>query len=190
MLSSAREVVVWYEKALAQRSPHIEMAQYVRLAKLYLFLDKNYEAKEILLKACQHGPSATTWSRPSFLRILSYDPMLCPPSSYAMSAIGLCYVRYLPMAALRYIRYGPVFGLRHYGYYRPTLCSFSSDVRAPPMSDIRLRLTYAISATSLRLPYAFSATSLHLSYHHLRYLPRAMSGADGASGVGRLGLGL
>lgn len=61
MLSSAREVVVWYEKALAQRSPHIEMAQYVRLAKLYLFLDKNYEAKEILLKACQHGPSATTW---------------------------------------------------------------------------------------------------------------------------------
>ena len=58
---SHNEVLLWYEKALTQKSPFAELLSHVRMAKLYLWIGKYYEAKEVLIKACRLTPSATTW---------------------------------------------------------------------------------------------------------------------------------
>jgi len=37
------------------------MVQLVRMARVYLWVGKYYEAKDVLIKACRIKPSASTW---------------------------------------------------------------------------------------------------------------------------------
>ena len=55
------QVLKWYEKALVAREPHSELVQYMRMGRLYLWAGQFYEAKDVLIKACRIGPSASTW---------------------------------------------------------------------------------------------------------------------------------
>ena len=56
-----KDVLYWYEKAMAQKEPFSELLSLVRMARLYLWIGKHYEAKDVLIKACRLTPSATTW---------------------------------------------------------------------------------------------------------------------------------
>ena len=56
-----KDVLFWFEKAMAQKEPFSEVLSLVRMARLYLWVGKHYEAKDVLIKACRLTPSATTW---------------------------------------------------------------------------------------------------------------------------------
>lgn len=56
-----KDVLLWFEKALAQKQPFSELLSFVRQARIYIWIGKYYEAKDVLIKACRLTPSATTW---------------------------------------------------------------------------------------------------------------------------------
>mmetsp|Transcript_7815 Transcript_7815/g.17957 ORF Transcript_7815/g.17957 Transcript_7815/m.17957 type:complete len:599 (+) Transcript_7815:20-1816(+) len=61
LMPSMKEATSWYEKALSQKVPHIDMLQYYRLARMQIAGKKFVEAQDTLTKACKLLPSATTW---------------------------------------------------------------------------------------------------------------------------------
>ena len=56
-----KEVLQWFEKALVQKDPCIQLLSYMRMARIYLWIGKYYEAKDVLIKACRLTPSTSTW---------------------------------------------------------------------------------------------------------------------------------
>ena len=56
-----QDVLQWYEKALVTKDAHSELLQYMRMGRIYLWLGKAYEAKDVLIKACRLQPSASSW---------------------------------------------------------------------------------------------------------------------------------